>query len=55
MNETKSVLFTHNNLILMCPKELCRSLRVQLNLDYLNLDYPDFLIIRTFSLVLIWS
>ena len=25
---------------------------LQLNLDYLDLDYPDFSIIRTFSLVL---
>ena len=28
---------------------------VQSNLDYLDLDYPDFSIIRTFPLVPIWS
>ena len=28
---------------------------VQWNLDYPDLDYPDFSIIQTFSLVPIWS
>ena len=29
--------------------------RIQSNLDYPDLEYPDFSIIRTFSLVPIWS
>ena len=29
--------------------------RVQWNLDYPDLDYPDFSITRTFSVVRIWS
>ena len=29
----------------------CLPLTIQSNLDYLDLDYPDFLIISTFSLV----
>jgi len=28
---------------------------VQLNLNYPDLDYPDFSIIQTFSVVPIWS
>ena len=37
------------------PVKEVNVIAVQSNLDYPDIDYPDFLIIRTFSLVPIWS